>query len=174
MKKFVIFFFFYLFANVNADDKIVYLDIQYIIDNSILGIHYKSIIKNIENENKTQILIKQKQIKEKEQQLKNQKKLIKEEEFNLKMVELNKLVKKYNEENRNLKKMLINEKQKYTTKMLKIINPIITSYVEDKNINLVIEKKNVLVGIKTLDITKNILDLVNEETNKKKLINETQ
>ena len=174
MKKFVIFFFFYLFANVNADDKIVYLDIQYIIDNSILGIHYKSLIKNIENDNKTQILIKQKQIKEKEQQLKNQKKLIKEEEFNLKMVELNKLVKKYNEDNRNLKKMLINEKQKYTTKMLKIINPIITSYVEDKNINLVIEKKNVLVGIKTLDITKNILDLVNEETNKKKLINETQ
>ncbi len=174
MKKFVIFFFFYLFANVNADDKIVYLDIQYIIDNSILGIHYKSLIKNIENDNKTQILIKQKQIKEKEQQLKNQKKLIKEEEFNLKIVELNKLVKKYNEENRNLKKMLINEKQKYTTKMLKIINPIITSYVEDKNINLVIEKKNVLVGIKTLDITKNILDLVNEETNKKKLINETQ
>ena len=174
MKKFVIFFFFYLFANVNADDKIVYLDIQYIIDNSILGIHYKSLIKNIESDNKTQILIKQKQIKEKEQQLKNQKKLIKEEEFNLKIVELNKLVKKYNEENRNLKKLLINEKQKYTTKMLKIINPIITSYVEDKNINLVIEKKNVLVGIKTLDITKNILDLVNEETNKKKLINETQ
>ena len=174
MKKFVIFFFFYLFANVNADDKIVYLDIQYIIDNSILGIHYKSLIKNIENDNKTQILIKQKQIKEKEQQLKNQKKLIKEEEFNLKIVELNKLVKKYNEENRNLKKILINEKQKYTTKILKIINPIITSYVEYKNINLVIEKKNVLVGIKTLDITKNILDLVNEETNKKKLINETQ
>ena len=174
MKKFVIFFFFCLFTNVNADDKIVYLDIQYIIDNSILGIHYKSIIKNIENENKTQILIKQKQIKEKEQQLKNQKKLIKEEEFNLKIDELNKLVKKYNEENRNLKKILIGEKQKYTTKMLKIINPIITSYVENENINLVIEKKNVLVGIKTLDITKNILDLVNEETNKKKLINETQ
>tara|TARA_B100000614_G_scaffold196426_1_gene177700 strand:+ start:1224 stop:1526 length:303 start_codon:yes stop_codon:yes gene_type:complete len=100
--------------------------------------------------------------------------LIKEEEFNLKIVELNKLVKRYNEENRNLKKTLIDEKKKYTTKMLKIINPIITSYVEDKNINLVIEKKNILVGIKTLDITKNILDLVNEETNKKKLINETQ
>ena len=174
MKKFVIFFFFYLFANVNADDKIVYLDIQYIIDNSILGVHYKSLIKNIENENKTQILIKQKKIKEKEQQLKNQKKLIKEEEFNLKIVELNKLVKRYNEESRNLKKTLIDEKKKYTTKMLKIINPIITGYVEDKNINLVIEKKNILVGIKTLDITKNILDLVNEETNKKKLINETQ
>ena len=171
MKKFVIFFFFYLFANVNADDKIVYLDIQYIIDNSILGVHYKSLIKNIENENKTQILIKQKKIKEKEQQLKNQKKLIKEEEFNLKIVELNKLVKRYNEESRNLKKTLIDEKKKYTTKMLKIINPIITGYVEDKNINLVIEKKNILVGIKTLDITKNILDLVNEETNKKKLIN---
>ena len=47
--------------------------------------------------------------------------MIKEEEFNLKIDELNKLIKKYNEENRNLKKILIGEKQKYTTKMLKII-----------------------------------------------------
>ena len=47
-----------------------------------------------------------------------------------------------------------------------------TSYVEKNKINLVIEKKNVLVGIKTLDITNQIMILLNEETIKKNLVNE--
>ena len=45
------------------------------------------------------------------------------------------------------------KKKKYTSKILKILNPLLTNYVEKNNINLVIEKKNILVGIKTLDIT---------------------
>ena len=47
-----------------------------------------------------------------------------------------------------------------------------TEYVEKNKIDLVIEKKNILIGIKTLDITNQILILLNEETKKKKLINE--
>ena len=44
------------------------------------------------------------------------------------------------------------------------LNPLLTSYVETNNINLVIEKKNVLIGIKSLDITNDILIIFNEET----------
>ena len=67
---FIIFYFFpqYLLA----DDGIVYLDVQYIIDNSFLGIHYKK-IKLIEDENKSIILNKKKLIKSKEQEINNQK-----------------------------------------------------------------------------------------------------
>ena len=55
---------------------------------------------------------------------------------------------------------------------LKILNPLLTKYVENNNITLVIEKKNVLVGIKTLDITKNILKILNDEVKKNKLLDE--
>ena len=55
---------------------------------------------------------------------------------------------------------------------MKIINPILTNYVNQNNIKLVIDKKNVLVGIKTLDITNTILDILNKHTNEKNLINE--
>ena len=37
-----------------------------------------------------------------------------------------------------------------------------------------IEKKNILVGVKSLDITKNILDILNDETKKKNLLNDKQ
>ena len=56
------------------------------------------------------------------------------------------------------------KKKKYSDEILKILNPILTSYVEKNNIKIVIEKKNVLVGIKTLDITTDMLKILNEKT----------
>ena len=55
---------------------------------------------------------------------------------------------------------------------MRIINPLLTDYVDQNNIKLVIEKKNVLVGIKTLDITNTILVILNKHTKEKNLINE--
>ena len=52
---------------------------------------------------------------------------------------------------------------------LKILNPLLTNYVENNNINLVVEKKNILVGIKTLDITDNILSILNNKTKELKI-----
>ena len=60
----------------------------------------------------------------------------------------------------------------YSKKILKVLNPILTGYVENKKISILIEKKNVLVGVKTLDITNDILVILNQETVKKNLINE--
>ena len=54
---------------------------------------------------------------------------------------------------------------------MKVLNPLLTSYVEKNEITLVIEKKNILIGIKTLDITKEILDIFNNETKIQNLIN---
>ena len=53
-----------------------------------------------------------------------------------------------------------------------MINPILTNYAEQNNINYVLEKKNVLVGMKSLDITTQVLNKLNEYTEKQNLINE--
>ena len=66
---------------------------------------------------------------------------------------------------------LIVEKKKYTAEILKILNPIITDYVEQNKISIIIEKKNVLIGVKNLDITKNILKLIDDNTKQNKLTN---
>ena len=55
---------------------------------------------------------------------------------------------------------------------MKILNPILTNFVEKNKIKLVLKKKDVLVGAKFLDITDQILNLLNEETKLNKLINE--
>ena len=75
-KKFILLFFIFFPQYLLADDGIVYLDVQYIIDNSFLGIHYKKKIKLIEDENKSIILNKKKLIKSKEQEINNQKNIL--------------------------------------------------------------------------------------------------
>ena len=63
-------------------------------------------------------------------------------------------------------------KKKYTSKILETLNPLLTNYVEKNKILLVVEKKNILIGIKSLDITKDLLKILNEETKKSNLLDE--
>ena len=63
------------------------------------------------------------------------------------------------------------KKKKYSKEILLILNPLLTNYVDSNNISLVIEKKDVLVGAKSLDITNNILSIFNEKTKNLNLSN---
>ena len=167
MKKFILLIII-IFSPTNlfAEDKIVYLDVQFIIDNSKLGLSYKNKIKEAQNKNRIDLSIKEKIIKERELEIKNQKNILKKDEINKKVNKLNELLKEYQILRNDLNKEIIENKKEYSLKILKILNPLLTKYVDENNIKLVVEKKNILVGIKSLDITDKILDILNEETKK--------
>ena len=76
----------------------------------------------------------------------------------------------YQKKRRKLKLDLSGQKKNYSKKILKILNPLLTNYVDKNNIELVIEKKNIVVGSKTLDITNSILEILNKETENKNLM----
>ena len=164
----LIFLLFYI-NNAQAEINLAYLDVQYIIDNSNLGKIYKKNLKEKSDKFKSELLIKEKKIKEQEIEINNQKNILKENELKTKINKLSEDLKQYQKSKLELNKNFIFEKKKLSSEILKILNPILTKYVDEKNIQIVIEKKNVLVGIKTLDITSNILNIFNEET--KNLIN---
>ena len=171
MKKFLLIFVLFFFQNNAFSKNIVYLDIQYIIDNSDLGIFYKSKINKLADNNKENLKIKKNEIKLKEEEINNQKNLLSKEEIEKKIVSLNKLVKNYHIEQNKINKLVIDEKKIYTSKILKLLNPLLTNYVEKNKITLVVDKKNILIGIKSLDITKDILQILNDETKKNNLLN---
>ena len=172
MKKFLLIFVLFFFQNNAFSKNIVYLDIQYIIDNSDLGIFYKSKINKLTDNNKENLTIKKNEIKLKEEEINNQKNLLSKEEIEKKIVSLNKLVKNYQIEQNKKNKLVIDEKKIYTSKILKLLNPLLTNYVEKNKITLVVDKKNILIGIKSLDVTSDILQILNDETKKNNLLNE--
>ena len=161
------------FYQTNSFSKnIVYLDVQYIIDNSSLGKYYKNNINKIREENIQKLKLKENEINEKEISIKNQKNVLSEDEIQKQISELNELLKKFQIERNKLNKNVLDQKKNYSSKILKLLNPLLTNYVEKNDIVLVVEKKNILVGIKSLDITPDILKILNEETKKNNLIND--
>ena len=54
-------------------------------------------------------------------------------------------------------------KKKQISNLMKSINPIIAEYVKEKSINIVLDKKNILIGKTNYDITKDILVLVDNK-----------
>ena len=165
MKKLVLYFLLlFPVSIVNADINLAYLDIQYIIDNSNLGQIYKKNLKEKSDKFKSKLSIKEDEIKKQEAEINNQKNILKENELKIKINNLNKQLKEYQTSKKELNQNFILEKRELSSKILKLLNPILTKYVDENNIKIVIEKKNILVGIKTLDITDNILKIFNEET----------
>ena len=173
MKKIILIIIFIFQTNLSkADNGIVYLDIQFIIDNSDLGKFYKTKLLNVQERKKNELKAKEIVIKEKEKKINNQKNILKKEEINNKLKELNKTVRLYQDERNEVAKQLLDDKKTYTSEILKILNPLLTEYVKKNNINLVLEKKNILIGVKTLDITNDLIKIFNNETKAKELINE--
>jgi len=168
----ILIFFFLNLKPTFAENNIVYLDVQYIIDTSELGIFYKKKIQILQDDIKSTLLKKETIIKKKENSINDKKNVLDKDEINKQIKELNNLLNEYKIQRNKLNQNIVDTKKKYTGEILNILNPLVTSYVDDNNINIVIEKKNVLVGIKSLDITTNILKKFNETVKKKNLINE--
>tara|TARA_B100000886_G_scaffold103938_3_gene69133 strand:+ start:2125 stop:2649 length:525 start_codon:yes stop_codon:yes gene_type:complete len=168
----ILIFFFLNLKPTFAENNIVYLDVQYIIDTSELGIFYKKKIQILQDDIKSTLLKKETIIKKKENSINDKKNVLDKDEINKQIKELNNLLNEYKIQRNKLNQNIVDTKKKYTGEILNILNPLVTSYVDDNNINIVIEKKNVLVGIKSLDITTNILKKFNERVKKKNLINE--
>ena len=157
MKK-IFFFIFFLSISVNvfAKDNFVYLDVQYIIDNSLIGKNYKKKLKKIEEDNNIKLQKKKNIIKKEDEEIKSKRNILKKEEIDLKIKNLNKILQEYQTTRVKLNKNLENKKKYYTKNILNLLNPLLTEFVENNKIDLVLDKKNILVGIKTLDTVKKV------------------
>ena len=173
MKKFLfIIFFFFQFNSINSEENIVYLDVQYIVDNSNLGKIYKNELKKTQQKNNQDIKKIEINIKDKENDFNIQKNILNDEEKQKKLDELNLMIQNYQITRNNNNKKIVNEKNKYSKKILTILNPLLTNYVEKNKIDIVLKKKDVLVGINKLDITNEILNIFNNETKNKEFQDE--
>ena len=144
-----------------ANDKIVYLDINYILSNSEKG---KSIFKKLDEKNEINIVELEKKeniLKTKEKDLEIKKNILSEKELNNQIEDLKVQIIQFKKYKEKLVKDFNNYKKKELSSLMQEINPIISEYVKEKSIDLVLDKKNILIGKTSYDITGNILELVN-------------
>jgi len=162
--KVLITFFFITFFNFSAygENQIVLLDLDYAVSNSNVG---KNILQNL---NKTRLeeieklKIEENRLIKKEQEIKKIKNIISKEELNSKISELQKEIKDFNSQKDQIQKKFLNERNKELDELLKKINPLIIKFMDDNSIEMIINKSNVYLAKTKLDITKNIIELINK------------
>ena len=167
MKKYliIIFFIFNIFT-FNAYSKIAYIDIKIILNESNVGKSLNSYLKSLNSEYSKKYSKIEKELLEKEKILLAQKNIIEKNEFNKKIRNLSDEIDKYKNDKKLSTDKLNKIKIENTKEILRILNPIITKYVENNDISLVLKKTNIIVGKKDLDITEKIIKLLNGEINK--------
>ena len=166
MKYFLLSFFsmFLFFINsVNSEQNIAFINMDKVISTSNAGSSILKQLTDLNNKNLQFLKKEEKKFKEKETKLISQKNIISEADFQNKVNELKSEIKNYNQ---NRDKM-INEFNKLkvdnTNNLLKLINPILLKYSDEKEISIVLQKKDLVVAKTELDITDEIIKIVNLE-----------
>ena len=145
-----------------------FLDFKFILNESDAGKKAQVFLKNKLEKGVKSLQDKEKKIQEEEKKLIGQKKIISVEEYKKQVTSLRKKVSSLQKERSNLLKNVATQRAKAKKELLKNLNPIMTDYMKKKKIRMIIDKKSLLLGDENLDITKDILSLLN---NKLKSIN---
>ena len=96
----------------------------------------------------------------------DQKSVITKEEFEKKIINLRNKASVYRKERNENLNNLNNQRLDATTKMISLIRPILSDYSEANSISLIIQKRNIIIGKTSLDITNDILKIVDENIKK--------
>ena len=111
----------------------------------------------------------EKELKSREEDLITKKNVISADEFNKKLENLSKEINNY----RTLRQQAIDLSTKSrlnaSADFAEKIKPILAEYASENNIDMIIQKKNIIMGKTDLDITDEILKIVDKKINKLKV-----
>ena len=167
LKKYILILsiFFFSITSLNASEKIAFIDVDYILNNSNLG---KLIFKELETVNKENIKkLSQKEIiiKQKKDSINKTKNISSKEQLEKDILNFNNDVEKFRSEKDKILKDFKLLKETKLDNFLKKINPIIQDYMKKNSIDIVLEKKQIFIGSSSVDITNEIIKLVNGNAN---------
>ena len=172
MKNLKIFLFFititFLTNNLKADMP-HYLDFKFILNNSVAGKKVQDNLQNRLKEGVKSLNNKEKSLQEEEKKMIQQKKVISQEDYIKKVNDLRKKVASLQSERNSLLEKISKDRTKARNELLKTLNPIISDYMQEKKIRLVVDKKNIILADEKLDITEDIMKVLNAKLKSIKL-----
>ena len=172
MKNFfqiIIIFFFLNSYCLSQENKIVYIYMDLLITKSLAG---KSINTQIKSQNKNNLEKFKKietDIKREDEDISNKKNIISDDEYKKMVSQLNNKIKNYramvseNVDKNN--KLKINA----TKKLIKKLNPILSDYSEKNSISIILQKRDIIIGKNSLNITDDIIKILDENVKEIKI-----
>ena len=163
-KTFFIFFFLVLSLNFSeAEDRVSYIDADYLLTNTVAGKKLINTLKKQEELIINKFKSNDDNFKNEEKKILAKKNLISKEEINNELKLLQIEFEKYKKERIEEIDKLKNIRNINIENFLNLINPIIEEYMADNSIYMIIDKKNVFIANKDYDITNNLIELIDNQ-----------
>ena len=170
MKKITLFSIIFLFNySISLAENIHFIDFTSVLNKSKAGAQAQTELKKKFETASKKYNKEQAALRKEESEIISKKSSLTQEEYQKKVEVLRKKVSTLQKNKRASLKNLTSSRANARQELLKAINPIIKQYMEENNIRIVLDKQSVLMGDKTLEITEQVITILNKEVSKLKL-----
>jgi outer membrane protein len=161
----IIFFVFLIlnFYNLSFAEEAYFIDMSKLLNQSEAG-------KEAQHFLKKKIITEDKKIKEEGELLKKEeidliakKKTLSADEYKKKLNQLREKNIKFQRKRTNFTRTITTQKADARNRLLKAIDPILTKYMSENNVQIVIYRKYIVMANSKLDLTDKILEILNKE-----------
>ena len=161
----LVFFIVFNFTYSYSEEKIAFVDIDFLIENSDIGKSALAKIK-IEDEKNISILTKKtKDLKDLENEIKNKQSILSPEAYEKEVKLFKEKVKDYSNEKNKVVNSFNDFKKKEIDNIFKKITPIIKSYMDSNSVGILLDTKNIFMGKISNNLTNEILKEINKSLN---------
>ena len=151
---------------VKSNDKIVYININKIINQSIAGDFINKELEKLHNTNLSNLNKIKDELQKEEKKILSKKNIISDDEY-FKQIDLLKVkVNNYQNKQKKMLKELNDKRAKAKQELLDNLNIILNDFANKNDISYILNKKNVVVAKKDLNITDDIIILLNQKIKK--------
>jgi Skp family chaperone for outer membrane proteins len=150
------------FFNIsNAEQSVKFVNIDLLVNKTKIGNQMLTKISSLDKENIKKLKSFEKQIKEKQDEIKIKKNVISDMEFEKEVSNLNKKILDFNNQKKTMVEELTNIKNKELNLFFKNIKPVVQNYMNENSIDMIVNSKNIFMGNNKSDITNDLIEIIN-------------
>ena len=163
VKSFVVTFFLLICTYTFAEQKIVVLDLKFVLNESKAGKGAQDFLKKTFNDNAKKYTDMEKALKKEETDLLAKRTILAKEEYTKKSDALRKKVIDYQSQRRSSIDKIATQRATSRETLINKIKPIVDTHIKENNISIVMDKKNMIGGLTEYDITNIIVEKLDKE-----------
>jgi outer membrane protein len=152
------------YSNIGLSNSSVrFIDMEFLMNNSLAGKSIKNQLDKISKSYNEDFKKKEESFKKKEIELVSKKKILNKDDFNKEVELFNKQVSDYKITRKKKINNLSKIKNDAQKKLADALNLILADYSEKNSIDYIIAKQAIVIGATNSDLTKKILEIINDQ-----------
>ena len=162
--KYILTFIFYIcsISSSFSAEKTVFLDIDFVLNNSNYGKSIYSRLEELNKKNFNNLVKMEKDLEKKKKSIDVSKNISTKENLDQQISLFNQDVKNFRSEKSKILKNFELKKKNEIDNFLVKVNPIVQDYMKANSISIVLPKNQIFMGNVDMDITNDIIELVNK------------